>query len=66
MMWNQKSFRPMRPYGSVVSLALAAALFAATVAFVSSCGGGDLVFPGMVPPTPTNQNTATPEPDDDI
>ena len=52
-----------RPYADLRSLIVALLLFAATVGFVSACGGGDLIFPGMNAPTATSQNTATPVPD---
>jgi hypothetical protein len=51
-----------RPHADVRSLIAALLLFAATVGFVSACGGGDLIFPGMNAATATSQNTATPVP----
>lgn len=55
-----------RPHTDLRALIVALLLFAATVGFVSACGSGDLVFPGMNAPTPTGQNTATPEPTEEI
>jgi hypothetical protein len=53
---------PDRFHTDLRALIVALLLFAATVGFVSACGSDDLIFPGMSPPTPTGQNTATPAP----
>lgn len=47
---------------NVRALAAALLLFAAIVGFISSCGTGDLVFPGNILSTFTPANTATPNP----
>jgi hypothetical protein len=54
---------PKRPHSDLRALIVALLLFAATVGFVSACGSGDLIFPGMIPATPTDRNTATPVPE---
>jgi hypothetical protein len=45
-----------------LALAGASALLVALLASAVSCGDEDLIFPGMVPFTPTSVNTATPTP----
>lgn len=44
------------------ALAAAVLLFAGILASISSCGNGDLVFPGQTVSTPTSQFTNTPVP----
>jgi hypothetical protein len=46
----------------VRALAASLSLFAGILAFIGSCGSGDLAFPGMIMSTPTSQFTATPVP----
>ncbi len=45
-----------------LALTGASALLVALLASALSCGGDDLIFPGMVPFTATAVNTATPTP----
>lgn len=44
------------------ALAAALLLFAAMLGIVTSCGSGDLTFPGQAAPTQTVVFTATPTP----
>ena len=46
----------------VRALAASVLLFAVMLAFIGSCGSGDLMFPGMIVSTPTTQFTDTPVP----
>jgi hypothetical protein len=46
----------------VRALAASLLLFAGILAFIGSCGSGDLTFPGMFVSTPTTQFTDTPVP----
>jgi hypothetical protein len=47
------------------ALILAAIVFGAILVGISSCGDGDLGFPGQAAPTSTAAPTATEEPDDE-
>jgi hypothetical protein len=53
---------PTSDRSAAAHLVAVAILFACLLGVLSSCGGGDLIFPGDVPATPTSQNTATPTP----
>jgi hypothetical protein len=46
------------------ALILAAIVFGAILLGISSCGDGDLGFPGEIPPTATAEPTETPEDDE--
>jgi hypothetical protein len=47
------------------ALILAAIVFGAILLGISSCGDGDLGFPGSIPPTATAEATETPDEDDE-
>lgn len=53
---------PTSQRSAAAHLVAATVLFACLLGVLSSCGGGDLVFPGDVPATATGQNTSTPVP----
>ncbi len=53
---------PTADRSAAAHLVAAAILFACLLGALSSCGGGDLIFPGDFPATPTSQNTSTPVP----
>jgi hypothetical protein len=57
----QREIHSAPSFGSELrALGAALLLFAGIVAFGSSCGGGDVTFPGNVVQTATPQFTATP------
>ncbi len=61
MMAPQRDVHPAPAFGSEMrALGAALLLFAGIVAFGSSCGSGDVTFPGNVVETATPQFTATP------
>lgn len=59
----QRDARSATRVSEWLALAGASALLAALLASAVSCGGEDLIFPGMLPFTATAVNTATPTPD---
>lgn len=62
VMAMRRTRRSTTQAGEWLVLAAAFALLGVLVATVVSCGNQDLIFPGMIPATPTAVNTATPTP----